>query len=159
MDREDWRAVIHGVAKSRTWLSDWTELNWTESLSSPIWVSTMLILTNLSFLLWLNIIHCPHALFLPEFLEVIFTWIVLYNIFSSNLFCILWLFLFPNFNLFPLQFTSSSVQLCLKIKLWIYKMQMYVRTQCTHGLFNSIYNSIKMIIEILCSQSFLRHKL
>ena len=30
MDREAWRAVIHGVTKSRTWLSHWTELNWTE---------------------------------------------------------------------------------------------------------------------------------
>ena len=30
MDREAWRAVIHGVAKSRTRLRDWTELNWTE---------------------------------------------------------------------------------------------------------------------------------
>ena len=28
MDREAWHAVIHGVAKSWTWLSDWTELNW-----------------------------------------------------------------------------------------------------------------------------------
>ena len=28
MDREAWRAAIHGVAKSWTWLSDWTELNW-----------------------------------------------------------------------------------------------------------------------------------
>ena len=28
MDREAWRAAIHGVAKSRTPLSDWTELNW-----------------------------------------------------------------------------------------------------------------------------------
>ena len=28
MDREAWRAAIHGVAKSRTWLSNWTELNW-----------------------------------------------------------------------------------------------------------------------------------
>ena len=28
MDREAWRAVIHVVAKSRTRLSDWTELNW-----------------------------------------------------------------------------------------------------------------------------------
>ena len=27
MDREAWRAAIHGVTKSRTWLSDWTELN------------------------------------------------------------------------------------------------------------------------------------
>ena len=26
MDRETWRAAIHGVAKSRIWLSDWTEL-------------------------------------------------------------------------------------------------------------------------------------
>ena len=26
MDREAWRAAIHGVAKSRAWLSDWTEL-------------------------------------------------------------------------------------------------------------------------------------
>ena len=25
MDREAWRAVIHGVTKSRTWLSDWTD--------------------------------------------------------------------------------------------------------------------------------------
>ena len=28
MDREAWHAAIHGVAKSRTRLSDWTELNW-----------------------------------------------------------------------------------------------------------------------------------
>ena len=27
MDREAWRAEIHGVTKSRTWLSNWTELN------------------------------------------------------------------------------------------------------------------------------------
>ena len=30
MDREAWRAAIHGVSKSWTWLSDWTERNWTE---------------------------------------------------------------------------------------------------------------------------------
>ena len=28
IDREAWRAAIHGVAKRQTWLSDWTELNW-----------------------------------------------------------------------------------------------------------------------------------
>ena len=32
MDREAWCAVVHGVTKSRTWLSDWTE-----SLSSCTW--------------------------------------------------------------------------------------------------------------------------
>ena len=28
MDREAWRAVVHGVTKSQTRLSDWTDLNW-----------------------------------------------------------------------------------------------------------------------------------
>ena len=28
MDREAWHAVIHGVKNGRTWLNDWTELNW-----------------------------------------------------------------------------------------------------------------------------------
>ena len=28
MDREAWRAAVHGVTKSRTWLSDWTGLNY-----------------------------------------------------------------------------------------------------------------------------------
>ena len=30
MDRKAWRAAVHGVTKSRTQLSDWTELNWTD---------------------------------------------------------------------------------------------------------------------------------
>ena len=35
MDREAWHTAVHGVAKSRTRLSDWTELSWTE-LNSPV---------------------------------------------------------------------------------------------------------------------------
>ena len=33
MDREAWRAAVHGVTKSRTWLSDWTELQYRASHS------------------------------------------------------------------------------------------------------------------------------
>ena len=33
MDREAWRAAIHWVAKGRTWLSDWSDLIWSDMLS------------------------------------------------------------------------------------------------------------------------------
>ena len=37
MDREAWRAAIHGVAKSRTWLRDWSDLAITVQSLSCIW--------------------------------------------------------------------------------------------------------------------------
>ena len=38
MDREAWHAVIHGVAVSRTQLSDWHELNWTDpQIRKTVW--------------------------------------------------------------------------------------------------------------------------
>ena len=44
MDREAWRAAIHGVAKSQTWLSDWTELNWIQIIitSSQRWIFNLI---------------------------------------------------------------------------------------------------------------------
>ena len=61
MDREAWRAVIHGVAKSRTRLSNWTELNWTGSIytrkkccvEEPIMTSCWICYFKLCFLLFL----------------------------------------------------------------------------------------------------------
>ena len=35
MDREAWYAAVHGVAKSQTWLSDWTDWPWIESQGHP----------------------------------------------------------------------------------------------------------------------------
>ena len=64
MDREAWRAAIHGVAKSQTWLSDWTELNWIHSrfthvvanskLSLFLSLSSILLCTYLSLHLLMN---------------------------------------------------------------------------------------------------------
>ena len=45
IDREAWHAAIHGVAKSQTWLSDWTELNWTLFLFYRIII--IIIITDL----------------------------------------------------------------------------------------------------------------
>ena len=57
-DREAWRAAIHGVAKSRTRLSDWTEL----SIVLPMYLQFGVILfkfisLSLSFLLQYAIIY------------------------------------------------------------------------------------------------------
>ena len=48
IDREAWHAVIHGVAKSRTRLSDWTELKFTDvkKLSSFFWPQFSLLLND-----------------------------------------------------------------------------------------------------------------
>ena len=40
MDREAWRAAVHGVTKSRTRLSDWTELKSCPTLCNPMDCST-----------------------------------------------------------------------------------------------------------------------
>ena len=50
MDREAWHAAIHGVAKSRTWLSDWTELNWTDIYLPPLLISSIRSIPFLSFI-------------------------------------------------------------------------------------------------------------
>ena len=43
MDREAWRAAIHGVTKSRTWLSDWTEDRpWIRYVWGPVCASVFL---------------------------------------------------------------------------------------------------------------------
>ena len=51
MDREAWRAVIHGVAKSQRWLSDWTELNWKVDISVVFRIFTKLF-ENHRCLIW-----------------------------------------------------------------------------------------------------------
>ena len=48
MDREAWRAVIHGVAESRTRLSDWAELNWATELNGLFFDTMGLVLLFIS---------------------------------------------------------------------------------------------------------------
>ena len=52
MDRDAWRAAVHGVSKSRTQLSDWTELNWNQKdnwqVSRNFILSTTLLMCSCS---------------------------------------------------------------------------------------------------------------
>ena len=40
-DREAWCAAVHGAAKSRTWLSDWTTMHAVKECSTECWSSTL----------------------------------------------------------------------------------------------------------------------
>ena len=42
MDREAWNAAVHGVTKSQTQLSDWTELNWSREGAAWNWSRSQL---------------------------------------------------------------------------------------------------------------------
>jgi len=53
MDREAWHVTFHGVTKSWTWLSNWTELSWIKILPNNLYSYSM----RLTFLTTLNI-HC-----------------------------------------------------------------------------------------------------
>ena len=60
MDREAWRAAVHGVAKSWTWLSNWTELNLVKCVKKKIQKNTNLWIRKKSLkliwqLLWLRL--------------------------------------------------------------------------------------------------------
>ena len=60
MDREARHAAVHGVVKSQTWLSDWTELNWRLCLSREVvrkWVFTERTISKLVLPTYAN--WCP----------------------------------------------------------------------------------------------------
>ena len=61
MDREAWHAAIHGVAKSRTRLSDWTELNW-RVICISFWLNCLL----------LSLVYLPIGFCASQFLKVFY---------------------------------------------------------------------------------------
>ena len=69
MDRETWRAAIHGVTKSQTWLSNWTELNVLTSGLGHYWIVVTPFINPMIHVLWLGVpcswhsFKCPNSNF------------------------------------------------------------------------------------------------
>ena len=114
MDREAWRAAIHGVAKSRTRLSNWTELNWTDPALAgrfftfePTRLSAFALYIKV-FLCWLHkYLHC-YMIFLE--------WSVDHHVVSSLYFKVnfflIWIFLLQlsfNFHFHELSFFQHLI--------------------------------------------------
>ena len=93
MDREAWHATIHGVTKSWTWLSDWTELNWRWEM-----LTTSLFLKGLTFTLSWRFLKIKN-LMLPEPMNLNFykvwrwfIWILIFEIHWTRCFITLYTF-------------------------------------------------------------------
>ena len=92
MDREAWHAAVHGVAKSQTWLSNWTELKKllpsTAFLSVPLTPGTLSLLSPSSYLPQSHINPAPmgaekpimnfffKADYMRSFLPLLFLWFI-----------------------------------------------------------------------------------
>ena len=87
MDREAWHAAIHGVTKSRTWLSDWTELILISEVSLAQFLFRLFVFLLLSVNSYLYVLdNSPLSVvsFFPQFVPyLLISW---YHILRSNKF-------------------------------------------------------------------------
>ena len=76
MDREAWRAAIHGVAKSQTRLSDWSDLIWSDEISK-----TFVLKNNFKnlFFIWRSNLNSRPVLYLAVLVFGKATWPTLQN--------------------------------------------------------------------------------
>jgi len=109
MDREAWHAAIHGVAKSQTWLSNWTELNWNWSFTYFLWFLISHVL--LSFLRFSQL-YIPNLLLNFNFISN-----------SSSTLCVFWMlfshiiaFLFYEYSILPLCDYISFIKAFLSLQ-------------------------------------------
>ena len=83
MDREAWRAVIHGVAKSQTQLSDRTELHWTELILTNGWGFSAWISDGACFWILILMLLLHSWTTVGKFLTALCPIILVYHLFPA----------------------------------------------------------------------------
>ena len=119
MDREAWRAVIHGVAKSRTRVSDWTELNWTDLVSEWWWPHRNI---------WGNF---PSSAIFWNSLRSIGVNSTL-NFWQLKLFCINRFYLFTQFHWKCLFVITKTTSITCVISVLLRKGEQYISCLCSN---------------------------
>ena len=132
MDSEAWFAAVHGVAKSQTRLSDWTELN-----SSAVTPHSQFLLCSLRQpLIYIWCVDLPaldisceliHAIFIPLCL-ISFT---LHNVFKlffliSFLDCLLQVCRKANYFCVLILYSATLLELCINSNSFCFSLCMYV---------------------------------
>ena len=106
MDREAWRAAVHGVAKSRTRLSDWTELNWTYIIKNYVtsrYIVVVIIIQSLSHVWLCNPWTAAHQASLSNS-QSLLKFMSIKSVMSSNHLTLCPFLLLPSiFDLFAIQ--------------------------------------------------------
>ena len=125
MDREVWRAAIHGVAKSQTWLSNWTEVNWCMYLYT--------------FMFIINFANTRHT---------IYTWYTIFFTVIRNTYRQLFLikcFHWYLSNVDVLAWKLVHSFFCInktKVKQWIYMLNLLLLSQNGSNFFTKLDNSL-----------------
>ena len=64
MDRKAWRAAVHGVSKSQTQLSNWTEFNWSQMILFQYVISKNVLMGYFTFLFfWYQVFEICHIFY------------------------------------------------------------------------------------------------
>ena len=130
MDREDWHIAVHGITKSRTWLSDWIELK------DYIDISQFILFVP--FLKVLCILKFPHLTIFPALLK--YDWEIKLCIFK--MYIMMFRFTYASWNDHHKQISISIIMVTIfvcVVRLEIYSPGIFQVCSCINYIHHAIH--------------------